>query len=273
MNVIYRCSGTGSFLMNSYEACRAIDMILDSFELKDFEGIGYEGSTPYQILISTILSQQTTERNSRKASERLFVECPGPKEVYDTPAERIEELVFSSGYYRQKARCIKDVTRKIVEEFGGEVPCDPDELMKLPGVGKKTAACVMRYGFGRPSVIVDTHINRVAQRLGISDSKRPDETQRAIVATVPQDRWDDMDVAFIALGRTYCRPSEPKCSDCPVSGLCRFCDRSEPVQCDRIRPLPEERFLIALVYLVALIQMPQQQRGIHLVEPVVVEGL
>ncbi len=206
--------------MNSSEACKAIDTILEHFEMKDFEGIGYDGSTPYQILISTILSQQTTERNSRKASEMLFAECPGPKEVYDTPTKRIEELVFSSGYYRQKTKCIKNVTKMIVEDFDGEVPDNPDDLMRLPGVGKKTAACVMRYGFGKPSVIVDTHINRVSQRLGISDSKKPEDTQKAIMETVPQERWDDLDIAFITLGRTFCRPSNPDCDNCPVSGQC-----------------------------------------------------
>jgi len=209
--------------MNSEDAVKAIDTILDSFHMKDFEGIGYEGSTPYQILISTILSQQTTERNSRIASQKLFAECPGPQEVYDAPSERIEELVFSSGYYRQKTRCIKNVTKAIVEEFGGEVPDDPERLMDLPGVGKKTAACVMRYAYGRPSVIVDTHINRVSQRLGISDSKKPEDTQKAITETVPQDRWDDLDIAFITLGRNYCRPKNPDCGNCPVSCMCRGC--------------------------------------------------
>ena len=207
-------------LMNTKQSVEAIDLILKHFDLEDFEGIGYEGNTPYQILVSTILSQQTTERNSRKASEKLFAECPGPQEVYDTPAKRIEELVFSSGYYRQKTRCIKDVTKMIVEQFDGKVPNNADDLMSLPGVGKKTAACVLRYAYGKPSVIVDTHINRVSQRLGISDSKRPEDTQRAIMDTVPQDRWDDLDIAFMTLGRRYCRPSNPDCDNCPVSVLC-----------------------------------------------------
>lgn len=206
--------------MNTKQSVEAIDLILKHFDLEDFEGIGYEGNTPYQILVSTILSQQTTERNSRKASEKLFAECPGPQEVYDTPAKRIEELVFSSGYYRQKTRCIKDVTKMIVEQFDGKVPNNADDLMSLPGVGKKTAACVLRYAYGKPSVIVDTHINRVSQRLGISDSKRPEDTQRAIMDTVPQDRWDDLDIAFMTLGRRYCRPSNPDCDNCPVSVLC-----------------------------------------------------
>ena len=209
--------------MNSEEAVKAIDTILDHFELKDFEGIGYEGSTPYQILISTILSQQTTERNSRLASQRLFAVCPGPQEVYDASPERIEELVFSSGYYRQKTRSIKAVTKAIVEEFDGDVPDNAEDLMSLPGVGKKTAACVMRYAYNKPSVIVDTHINRVSQRLGISDSKIPEDTQKAIMETVPQDRWDDLDIAFIVLGRTCCRPKNPDCGNCPVSDLCENC--------------------------------------------------
>jgi endonuclease-3 len=205
------------------DAVKAIDIILEHFELKDFEGIGYEGSTPYQILISTILSQQTTERNSRKASEMLFSELPTPQDVYEADPSKIEQLVFSSGYYRQKTRCIKNVTKVIVEDYDGTVPDDPNELMKLPGVGKKTAACVMRYAFGKPSVIVDTHINRVSQRLGISDSKRPEDTQKAIMEKIPQDRWDDLDIAFICLGRKYCRPKDPNCAECPVSSFCCSC--------------------------------------------------
>jgi endonuclease-3 len=115
---------------------------------------------------------------------------------------------------------VKNVTAMIIEEFDGKVPDDAEDLMRLPGVGKKTAACVMRYGFGRPSVIVDTHINRVSQRLGISNSKKPEETQLAISNTVPQERWDDLDIAFITLGRTFCRPKNPDCDGCPVSDLC-----------------------------------------------------
>jgi len=206
--------------MNSEEACKAIDCIIEHFHYTDYGSIGYDGETPYQILISTIISQQTTERNCRKACQQLFAECPDPQAVYVTPVERVEELIFSSGYYRQKARCVKNVTAMIIEEFDGKVPDDAEDLMRLPGVGKKTAACVMRYGFGRPSVIVDTHINRVSQRLGISNSKKPEETQLAISNTVPQERWDDLDIAFITLGRTFCRPKNPDCDGCPVSDLC-----------------------------------------------------
>ncbi|MBE6527750.1 MAG: endonuclease III [Thermoplasmata archaeon] len=211
--------------MDSETACQVLDTLLDHFGLRGFEGIGYDGETPYQILISTILSQQTTEANCRRASERLFAECPSAQKVYETDPARIEELVFCSGYYRQKTRSIVAVTKMIMEEFGGEVPDNPDDLMRLPSVGKKTAACVMRYAYHRPSVIVDTHINRVSNRLGISDSKKPEDTQKAIMGTVPQDRWDDLDITFITLGRTYCRPSHPDCLKCPVRGLCVYVDQ------------------------------------------------
>ena len=207
--------------MNPKDCTKIIDTILDHFELSDFEGIGYSGCTPYQILISTILSQQTTERNSRRASEQLFAELPTAKDVYNSDQETIEKLVFCSGYYRQKTRCIMAVTKYIIEDYNGEVPDNPNELMKLPSVGKKTTACVMRYAFNKPSVIVDTHINRVSYRLGISDSKKPEETQRAIMEKVPSDRWDDLDIAFITLGRNNCRPKNPSCDDCPVKDFCR----------------------------------------------------
>ncbi len=229
--------------MKSCDAERAIDLILEHFDLKDFEGIGYEGSTPYQILVSTMLSLQTTERNSRRASEQLFAEYPTAEAVYRADPKRIEELVFCSGYYRQKTRNIVSATRMIVEEFGGDVPDNSEDLMRLPSVGKKTAACVLRYAYNKPSVIVDTHINRVSQRLGISDSKKPEETQRAIIETVPQNRWDDLDIAFITLGRTYCRPTNPNCDECPVSGLCRHCrdgERSEIVEADDVGPSLQE---------------------------------
>jgi len=209
--------------MNTEDAVRAIDLILGHFDFHSAGNIGYEGSTPYQILVSTILSQQTTERNSRRASEQLFSKYPEPRDIYDADEKDIEELVFCSGYYRQKTRCIKNVTKKIVEDFDCKVPDDPSDLMSLPGVGKKTAACVLRYAFGRPSVIVDTHINRVSQRLGISDSNKADCTQCAIMETIPRDRWDDLDIAFISLGRTYCRPTNPDCGGCPVTSLCQYC--------------------------------------------------
>ena len=206
--------------MGTDESVEVIDRLVGYFDLSRTEDIGYEGSTPYQILIATILSQQTTARNSMRASERLFSEYPGPEDVYQADPSHIEELVFCSGYYRQKTRAIVAVTKSIVEDYGGNVPDSPEELMNLPGVGKKTAACVMRYAYGRPSVIVDTHINRVSYRLGLSRSNRPEETQKAIAAAVPTERWDDLDIAFISLGRTLCRPANPCCGECPVRDLC-----------------------------------------------------
>ena len=207
--------------MRSETAVEIIDAILKAYNIRDFDGIGYTGQTPYQMLISTILSQQTTERNSRRASEQLFAELPTAMDVYHSDQETIEKLVFCSGYYRQKTKCIIAVTKCIIEDYNGKVPDNPNELMKLPSVGKKTTACVMRYAFNKPSVIVDTHINRVSYRLGISDSKKPEETQRAIMEKVPSDKWDDLDIAFITLGRNNCRPKNPSCDDCPVKDFCR----------------------------------------------------
>ncbi len=215
--------------MEPEEAAQVIDKICRHYGLNGSpDGIGYEGETPYQILVATIISQQTTERNGRKATEALLSEYPGPYEMMGADVSRVEELIYCSRFCRQKAEGIIGATRIIVEEYGGEVPRDIDVLMSLPMVGKKTAACVMRYGFGVRSVIVDTHIARVSRRLGISESCDPGRIQQDIADTVPPELWDGLDGAFITLGRDVCRPSNPECNRCPVNAFCRAagCDPS-----------------------------------------------
>ena len=108
----------------------------------------------------------------------------------------------------------------IKDELNGTVPDTMEALTSLPGVGEKTAACVLRYGFGKRSVIVDVHIARIASRLGFSDSPKPCDVKRALEKIVPEERWDDMDIAFLTLGREICRPSDPSCGTCPVKGNC-----------------------------------------------------
>lgn len=208
--------------MDTESAVEAIELICARFGVRGSETDFYSGMDAYRVLVSTIISQQVTEACTRRATDALFSAYPGMGDILDAGEEGVGAVLSSVRFHRQKAEAIVGATRIIVGEHGGEVPCDVRALTALPGVGGKTAACVMRYGFGRPSVIVDTHINRVANRLGISDSNRVDATRRAMESTVPVDRWDDMDVAFITLGRTVCRPRDPDCGGCPVAHLCRF---------------------------------------------------
>ncbi len=208
--------------MDSEEACEVIDRIRSHFGITStFEG-EYEGMSPYWILVVTIISQQTSERNTRKAYEKLRAECGCMDDVLALGESRLDELIFSSRFHAQKSSAIFRCTEIVKNEMSGNVPDTMEGLIALPGVGEKTAACVLRYGFGKRSVIVDVHIARVASRIGFSDSPKPYDVKKALERIVPEDRWDDMDIAFITLGREMCRPKNPSCDVCPVEGLCRF---------------------------------------------------
>ncbi|MBQ3736204.1 MAG: hypothetical protein II855_04645 [Candidatus Methanomethylophilaceae archaeon] len=143
-------------------------------------------------------------------------------DVLASGESRIDELIFSSRFHAQKSSAICRCTEIIKNGLNGNVPDTMEGLIALPGVGEKTAACVLRYGFGKRSVIVDVHISRVAFRIGFSDSPKPCDVKKALERIVPEDRWDDMDIAFITLGRELCRPSNPSCDECPVGKLCGF---------------------------------------------------
>lgn len=214
--------------MEPEESAEAVRAICDHFGIGDDVTDEYDGMTAYQILVSTIVSQQISERTTRRICGELFSEFPDMERICNADPARLEEVLRASRHHAQKTRCIISATKAIVERFGGEVPDDPDELMSLPGVGRKTAACVLRYGYGRNTVIVDAHINRVAGRLGISDSRNADRTQKEIERTVPEELRGKLDRGFMALGRTYCRPKDPDCGGCPARPMCRHAKQSSP---------------------------------------------
>lgn len=208
--------------MDSDEAASIILEIRDYYGLTKEDAPAYHGMGPYQVLVATILSQQTTERSGTRATEALLSEYPGPEEMYSADPGKVLEKIAGCRFCRQKAAAIMGCTRIIMEEYGGKVPDDPDALLAMPMVGSKTMSCVMRYGFGRPCVIVDTHIARVSRRLGLSDGRDADHVQQDLTDLVPQELWDVMDGALIFLGRDLCKPGAPQCEKCPVNTKCRF---------------------------------------------------
>ncbi len=210
-------------MMDKEQAAEIVRILCDHFGIEDDFTDEYDGMGPYQILVSTVISQQISEASTRRICAALFSEFPAIEDVYNADPEHLEEVIRASRYHHQKACCIMSATRTIMEDFDGMVPDDLEDLTSLPGVGDKTAACVLRYGFGKNTVIVDSHINRVSNRLGISESKRPADTQKAIAETVPEEMWGLLDKGFITLGRTCCRPKDPACGECPVRALCSYC--------------------------------------------------
>ncbi|MCS7174970.1 endonuclease III [Pseudothermotoga sp.] len=177
---------------------------------------------PFRILICTILSQRTRDENTEKACEKLFARYGNVFELARASAEDLHELIRESGMYRQKAERIVRVARLIVERYGGKVPNTLEELLKLPGVGRKTANIVLYHGFDQPAIAVDTHVHRISNRLGLVRTKKPEETEEELKKIVPERFWGPLNGSMVEFGRTICLPIKPKCEVCPLNSDCEY---------------------------------------------------
>jgi endonuclease III len=175
---------------------------------------------PFQVLIGTILSQRTRDENTDRASARLFAKYPDARSLANATARQIEPLIRETGFYHTKAKGIRACSREILDRFGGVVPQTLEELLTLPSVGPKTANCVLVFGYGLPGMPVDTHVHRIANRLGVVRTKTPEETEAALRKVVPARYWIPVNPLLVQHGQNLCRPIGPKCPECPVSDLC-----------------------------------------------------
>jgi len=184
-------------------------------------------NSAFKVLISCIISQRTREENTKKACERLFKLVNTPEDVLKLSLKELENLLRPAGFYRQKAKRIKDVCRILVEKYNGEVPKTRDELMKLPGVGFKTSAVVLAYGFGIPIIAVDTHVNRISKRLGlVSEKANVEEVRETLQSLFPKEKWFLINLAMVNFGREVCKPIKPNCSKCELKAICEFYSKS-----------------------------------------------
>ncbi len=175
---------------------------------------------PFQILISAILSTRTRDEQTIKVSERLFKEVREPKDVLRMGEERLAEMIRGVGFHRTKAKNIVKLSKIIVEKYGSKVPDNIDDLLKLPGVGRKVANIVLANAFGKPAIAVDTHVHRIANRMGIVDTKRPEETEKELMKVVPKNLWHRINRPFVGFGQTVCKPIKPLCGECPFAEKC-----------------------------------------------------
>lgn len=176
--------------------------------------------SPFELLVATILSAQCTDERVNKVTPVLFRRLPGPRQMAAAPLSLIEKLIHSCGFYKNKAASIKSASKSIVEDYGGEVPSTIDELVKLRGVGRKTANVVLGNAFGVPGIAVDTHVGRLCRRLGFSASFDPVEVEKAMMLVVEKKRWIEFAHLLIAHGRKICTSRKAYCDRCPVADLC-----------------------------------------------------
>ncbi len=175
---------------------------------------------PYRILISTIISLRTKDEVTKEASERLFSLADNPYDMIKLSEEEISKAIYPAGFYKNKAKTIKEISKRLIEEFDGKVPSDLETLLSFKGVGRKTANLVLSEGFGIPAICVDTHVHRISNRLGIVSSKTPEETEKQLMEKVPREYWNKINENLVAFGQTICKPVTPLCSKCPVNNFC-----------------------------------------------------
>jgi endonuclease-3 len=181
-----------------------------------------ERGDPLQILVGTILSARTRDENTTVAVRNLFSRFRTAEELADANVREIEKLIRPSGFYHVKARRIKEVARMLVQQYAGKVPDNIDELLRLPGVGRKTANCVLVYAFDKPAVPVDTHVHRIANRLGLVHTKTPERTEMELTSKVDEKYWTRINDIFVMFGQNICKPIGPLCEPCLLKRNCEY---------------------------------------------------
>ena len=197
-----------------------IPQVLDTLAGTYFGKGSVELEDPYQVLIATVISQRTREEQTTKVSNRLFARYPDATSLADAPVAELEKLLYGSSYPGVKAPRIKEIGRILRDNFGGKVPNTIDELLALPGVGRKTANCVLVYAFGIPALCIDVHVHRITNRLGWYQTKTPEQTEKALEKILPNPYWFTINRLMVQHGRAICLPSVPQCQKCPVRQWC-----------------------------------------------------
>lgn len=190
-------------------------------------GTALDYESPWQLLVVTVLSAQTTDENVNKVAPVLFARYPSPGDLAEADPEDVERLVFSTGFYRQKTRSIISLSQDLEEMYGGEVPMDLDELVKLRGVGRKTASVVLAEVWDVPAIAVDTHVRRVTGRLGLTRQTDPVKIEPDLMALYPREAWSGISMRFIQFGRDVCEAKRPRCGACELFDLCEWPGRFE----------------------------------------------
>ena len=177
---------------------------------------------PFRILIATILSARTKDENTTKAADKLFKLYGTPQKLAKAKVKDVETVIKSVGFYHVKSKRIIEVANLILSKYNGKVPADIDKLVDMPGVGRKTANCVLVYAFEKPAIPVDTHVHRISNRLGLVDTKMPEETEMALREKIPKKYWLDINNTFVMYGQNICKPISPMCDVCKIRKTCNY---------------------------------------------------
>ncbi len=209
-------------IMHNRELHRAIRVLKEEVARWRVPAVGNYTQTPFMVLISCILSLRTQDKTTDAASKRLFKLARTPRTMAKLAAKTIEKTIYPVGFYKNKAANILKICNLLLSECKGKVPDDIDELLKLPGVGRKTANLVVTLGYNKPGICVDTHVHRIANRWGYVQTKTPEQTEMALRQKLPAEYWIIINDLLVSYGQNLCKPISPFCSQCKIK---RYCDR------------------------------------------------
>ena len=179
-------------------------------------------TNPFELLISTILSAQSTDKRVNIVTEDLFKEHNTPEDMLKLSQEELQEIIRTIGFFRNKSKNILNTSRLLIEDYEGKVPDSREELIKLPGVGRKTANVVISNAFGQQAIAVDTHVFRVSNRIGLADSDKVEGTEKDLMENIPEDEWTKTHHLLIFHGRRTCKARSPKCEVCTIKDICFY---------------------------------------------------
>ena len=203
------------------EVFERLEREMEKWEAPLVDAMAATGDDPFRILIATILSLRTRDTVTSVVSRQLFERADTPEAILALPREELREIIRPVGFYNNKTDTIRKICQQLLDQYGGQVPDELDQLLKLPGVGRKTANLVLIAGYNKPGICVDTHVHRISNRFGYVKTKNADKTEMALRKKLPQDLWRDINRLLVTLGQNICHPTSPKCSICPINDLCQ----------------------------------------------------
>lgn len=186
-------------------------------------------STPFELLVATILAAQCTDERVNSVTRSLFTELKTPADYITVELSVLEEKIRPTGFYKNKARAIRECSKKLVENFHGTVPANRDDLVSLPGVGRKTANLILAHAFHHPAIPVDTHVRRVAQRLNLSQNDDPDKIEMDLMQVFARENWIEASGLLVLHGRYTCQAKKPRCSTCTIADFCSWAGKINPI--------------------------------------------
>ncbi|MCP2605012.1 endonuclease III [Candidatus Aminicenantes bacterium AH-873-B07] len=196
-----------------------IEKIINILE-STYKPFDFTDRNPFKVLIITILSQRTKDTNTALSSKQFFEIVNSPEDVLKIDSKIIEEAIKPSGFYKIKTKRIIEISKQLIEKYKGKVPSTREELLKFKGVGRKTANAVLAFAFNKPALVVDTHVHRISNRLGLIKSKNPEQTEEKLSKIIPIKYWIRVNKLFVVHGQKICRPIKPKCNECKLINFC-----------------------------------------------------